>query len=179
MGSSTSRCHFCGDTNMGRVNARTRIGHRHQPIPVGTVQGRDSLSLSQAFRRDRSGAVSSAMSCARTPTRHSSTSWCSARSTIGCSCPVSRSPPTSPSASSTLSADDTKLTSCARTYNQSKGHTCNARSGVGGWWRGVVNERSEGYADLWGHPPPVVRVRSFWRRRNVRSPTLATRGHWA
>ena len=33
------------DTNMGRVNARTRIGHRHQPIPVGTVQGKRSLTF--------------------------------------------------------------------------------------------------------------------------------------
>lgn len=77
------------DTNMGRVNARTRIGHRHQPIPVGTVQRKRSLTFESGVSTRSFCAVSSAMSCARTPTRHSSTSWCSARSTIGCSCPAS------------------------------------------------------------------------------------------
>ena len=77
------------DTNLGRVNARTRIGHRHQPIPVGTVQRKRSLTFESGVSTRSFCAVSSAMSCARTPTRHSSTSWCSARSTIGCSCPAS------------------------------------------------------------------------------------------
>jgi hypothetical protein len=81
MGTSIPRCDSTGHQH-GQGNARTRIGHRHQPIPVGTVQGKRSLTFESCVSTRSFSAVSSAVSSARTPTRHSSTSWCSARSTM-------------------------------------------------------------------------------------------------
>ena len=85
------------DTNVGQGNARTRIGHRHQPIPVGTVQ-RKEIVEPRVRRFDEIVLCGIERDELRPDTDPaSSTSWCSARSTIGCSCPVSCSPPTWPS----------------------------------------------------------------------------------
>ena len=110
------------DTNLGRVNARTRIGHRHRPIPV-----RDGTKEEIVDLRVRRFDEIVLCSIERDELRPDTDPALLHELVLG---PVYYRLLLSgqllaadfASASSTLSADDTKmrLTSCAGTYNQSR-----------------------------------------------------------